>query len=352
MKHHSVRWLFSFLILVLVFAIILSLTVYIIDPFFQFRVKDNAYMLSARFVSPGLIKNYDYDTLILGSSMTQNFDMNVFRDELDVNPLHIGVGGIRAVEEHDLLNLAYETGKAKKYYICAEMYLFTDNSEESRIPQYLIKDDILSRCRYFLNYEAWFRYMPIDVSFLLLDKLDVQLPTKFAYSKSIDRLEDWRLDFAFGKEIVLKNYKSGKYGVSEVEMDDLYNTMTKRIDKYFEGLQPDAGEHIFFFAPYSMLYWAEQTDELTDALLCGKKYFTKKALEKGLTVYDFQAADFTTDLENYKDITHYKPEINDYMTRCFATDEYVITMENYDEFENKLIRMRNDFKTEHKELFE
>ena len=84
----------------------------------------------------------------------------------------------------------------------------------------------------------------------------------------------------------------------------------------------------------------------------GKKYFVEKALEKGVTVYDFQSIDFTLELDNYKDTTHYKPEINDYMTRCFATGEHVVTIENYAEYESKLIKMRNDFKQEYKELFE
>lgn len=351
MKLSAKKWLFTGLALVIAFIMILSLTVYIIDPFFQFRVKDNSYMLNGQFVSPGLIKNYDYDTFILGSSMTQNFDMNVFRQELGVKPLHIGIGGIRASEEKALLDLAYETGRAKNYYICAEMHLFTADSEESRIPEYLIEDDLLSRMRYFLNYEAWFRYMPVDVGFMTLDKIGISQPQKFQYSKSIDRLEDWRLDFEFGEEIVLANRKSGEYNVSNVDMTDIYNRMTKRIDEYFDGLQLDKGEHTFFFAPYSMLYWAERTDELVDALLYGKRYFIEKAWERGITVYDFQTADFTTDLNNYKDVTHYTPEINDWMTKCFATGEYIVTSQNYGEHEAKLVSMRAEFRETHSELF-
>lgn len=352
MKLNTRKWLFSCLGLILVLVTVLSVTVYIIDPFFQFRIKDNSYMLNERFVGPGLIKNYDYDTLIIGSSMTQNFNMDVFRKELGVKPLHIGIGGIRATEEKELLDIAYETGKAKKYFICAEMHLFTADSKESRIPYYLINEDFLSRCRYFLNYEAWFRYMPIDVAFVILDKLGIKQPEKFVYGKSIDRLGNWSLDYEFGQDVVLKNYKSGAYGVSNLEKDDLYNKMTSRIDQYFDHLQLDAGKHIFFFPPYSMLYWADHTDEIVDALLYGKKYFVEKALKKGVTVYDFQSVDFTLDLDNYKDTTHYKPENNDYMTRCFATGEHALTIENYAEYQNKLLKMRNDFKQEYKELFE
>ncbi len=350
MKSHAKKWILFTFSSILILVTILSVTVYIVDPFFQFRVKDNSYMLNERFVSGGLIKNYDYDTLIVGSSMTQNFDMNVFRDELGVNPLHIGLGGICAEDELSLLELAYRTGKANKYYICAEMYLFTDNSKKGNIPKYLLNDDFLSRFRYFLNYEAWFRFIPIDAGFVIADKMGIQLPPKMQFSKSIDRLADWRLDYTFGEEIVIKNYTDGKYGVTEIKPEDLYNRITTNVDSYFDGLQPDKGEHIFFFAPYSMLYWADLSDENVKILLAGQKYFVEKALQNGITVYNFQTADFTADLNNYKDTTHYKPEINDWMTKNFATDDYIVTMENYDEFENKLIEMRKDFQIKYSDL--
>lgn len=87
------------LAMVLVLITLLSTVMYIIDPFFQFRVRDNTYLITGGFVCGGLIKNYDYDTLILGSSMTQNFDMDVFREEHGGKPLHVGIGGLEYEEE-------------------------------------------------------------------------------------------------------------------------------------------------------------------------------------------------------------------------------------------------------------
>ena len=55
-----------------------------------------------------------------------------------------------------------------------------------------------------------------------------------------------------------------------------------------------------------------------------------------VTVYDFQHANFIIDLDNYKDTTHYTPRINDWMVESFAEDEYVVTEENSDEFQERL----------------
>ena len=44
------------------------------------------------------------------------------------------------------------------------------------------------------------------------------------------------------------------------------------------------------------------------------------------------------DLNNYKDTTHYSPEINDWMVDCFANNSYIITEEDMNEFQEILIQ--------------
>lgn len=351
-KHIVQKWIISFFAVVLTIMVLLSGIAYIIDPFFQFRVKDNSYMLSGWFVGSGLIENYDYDTLIIGSSMTQNFDMDVFRNELGVKPLHVGLGGIRSSEINQLMNVAYNANKGKDYYICVDLSVFTNDNMESCYPEHLLKKDFLSRLRYLLSYEVWFRYILVDVSFMLMDRIGVNLPIKFAYSKSIDRLEDWRLDVTFGKDVVLNNYVSGKYSVSKVDTENLYERMTAHIDDYLLKYDFEKGAHTFFFPPYSSLYWCDaQNSGYFNAYLCAKQYFVERATEYGANVYDFQCADFTTDLDNYKDTTHYRPEINDWMVECFANRDYLATTENYGTFQEKLIENTNSFRNEYADLF-
>ena len=82
-----------------------------------------------------------------------------------------------------------------------------------------------------------------------------------------------------------------------------------------------------------------------------KQYFIEKALEHGVKVYDFQAADFTMELEHYRDTIHYMPPINDWMVECFAGEDYVVTAENRHSFEEKLIENTNVFREKYPDLF-
>ena len=350
MKRKCVKWIFSVFALVIVFIITLSSVVYIVDPFFQFRAKDNTYFISVQFCGSGLIKNYDYDTLILGSSMTQNFDMEIFREMHGGKPLLIGIGGLNLKEKTELLNIAYQADRADTYYVCVDLYQYT-NDDESHNPQYLLKEDFLSRCRYFLNYEAWFHFIPIDLGMMAADKLGVHLPESIQAARRVDNIDNWESYFTFGEEEVLNNYYYDAYGVSDVDTNDLYNQMTQRIDTYFDSLQPDKGEHILFFPPYSMLYWASRSEEFLSIMLDAKKYYIEKAFESGIKVFDFQTAEFTADLNYYKDLTHYSGEINDWMTEQFALDEYVLTKDNYMIYLDELQKKASDFKENRAELF-
>ena len=127
------------MVLLLALISLLCAVTYIVDPYFQYRVKDNSYMLNGYYVGPGLIRNYDYDTLIIGSSMTQNFDMDIFRENLGNSPLHIGLGAMNWTEIKEMLCFADSVGKATDYYVCVDLGGFRDN-RESRLATYLLDD--------------------------------------------------------------------------------------------------------------------------------------------------------------------------------------------------------------------
>lgn len=352
-KSSPVKWIRNFLCFLLAILLLLSSVAYLVDPFMQFRVRDNAYFLQEWYVSGGLIKNYDYDTLILGSSVTQNFDMDVFRRELGVKPLHIGLGGMTPEEMAQLLQLAYKTDRADTFYISVDLPVLRGDNAESRMPEHLLKDDLLSKLRYLLSYEVWFRYIPVDVAFMILDKLGVELPVKFTYQKSIDKLGDWRLEFPeWGEAWVLYHHIYGLFKVSEVDTEGLYEGAVVCIDTFFEQFDFEKGEHVFFFPPYSSVCWVDyQLRGQFEIYLQIKQYFIEKALERGLKVYDFQAEDFTMDLENYRDTIHYMPHINDWMVEQFSGEDYVVTPENRLETEEKLIENTNGLRARYPDLF-
>lgn len=348
----SGKWIVRFACVSLAILLTLIAVAYVIDPLFQFRYREgNAYELPESAAS-GLLANFEYNMLIIGSSMTQNFNMDTCRELLSCEPLHVGIGGIYTPELEELLQVAYRTGKAEKYYICIDLYLF-EKEYEQRLPRYLFKDDIGSKIRYLLSNEVWFRYLPLDVGLELFRCMGIKLPSKLNINSDVDKYCYWGDRFSFGEDIVIDNYSNGQYGVSEVKLDGLYERMESNVDEFLASLDFEKGEHIFFFPPYSTLYWCDaQKRGYFDVFLNIKEYFVNRANECGAIVYDFQSADLTVDLDNYKDTTHYSPEINDWMLKCFANKENIVTVENISVFKEGLIENVEQFVEEHAFLFD
>jgi hypothetical protein len=285
--------------------------------------------------------------------MTQNFDMDLFRQKLGAEPLHIGIGGMKLAEKMQILELAYETQKADRFFVCIDLMSFEDGTSKSRLPQYLFEDDILSKLRYLLSYEVWFRYLPVDVALVMADRAGIKLPASYVAKKSIDKLGDWRMDYpVWGEQMVIDNYIKGKYSVSEVDSTNLLQKLTANIDKFFNECDFEKGEHVFFFPPYSSLCWAEyQNRGQFEILMQAKQYFVEKALQNNITLYDFQSAELTMDLNNYKDTTHYMAHINDWMVDCFANQEYLVTSQNTNAFLQTLRENTQNFRNKYPELF-
>ncbi len=108
-----------------------------------------------------------------------------------------------------------------------------------------------------------------------------------------------------------------------------------------------------FYPPYSILYWNNVlTENHLEATMNQYLYTAERLLEyDNVKLYYFQNMEETvTDLNNYADYTHYKPEINSYMVDCFGNGEHQV--ESIEQMEKELLEMRriiDDFDFE--ELF-
>lgn len=325
------KWLFNFGLLLVVFVLIISLITYLVDPFFQFCVRDNEYMLNDTYVTPGLVKNYDYNTVIVGSSMTKNFDMDYMAEQLNCKSVKASINSMSAVEMEKMLELIHKTGKANTCYVCLDLISLTKDGE-MHCPDYLYEEGLIPFLEYSFSYESWLRYIPIDVALKIVNMTGIGIPESISKECSVKRLGYWGDDYSYSEEQVIKKYKNSKYALSTVDTNNLQERMQGIIDRLFETIKSEECEYNFFFPPYSSLFWYNaQTNGYFDTFMWAKSYIYQKAEKIGCKVYDFQSAEFTTDLNNYRDTTHYKPEINDWMVDCFSNGNFMVTAQNCNE---------------------
>lgn len=351
-KLSAKKWLKQLLFIILICLVCMMMISYMIDPYLLYRVKDNKYLLHSRFVTPGLIKNYDYDTVIVGSSMIQNFNMDSFRSKMGYKPLKVTMNNMSLAEINAMCSLVSKCGKADNYFICIDLPLYSDRDTTRCVyPDYLIDDNRFNDYRYLLGYETWMRFIPVDILLSILRTLHIDLPEKYTKSLSIDRLEEWQLNFDFGRDATIQNYLSSPHNVSSINQENLYDKMIGNINLMLNSLDLFEGNYTFFFPPYSALFWHSAKDEgYYDVYMKVKKHIISYLEEyDNIKIYDFQSAEFIVDLDNYKDFTHYSPEINEWMVDCFSKGTYTVNSTNIDHNILVLNAITDEFSEENKD---
>jgi len=307
---------FNILFISISFILVISLITvnYVIDPYQQYR-KTNFYLFNTenpRYLNAGLVKNYDYDSLIIGSSMMANFNVSdvekILLFDKAIKPLTFG-GFIS--EEVDTINTALASKNVKNILFGLDIYSFSkyniSSKNNKRFPLYLYDNSLLNDFTYLLSLK-------------ILKKSFNILSNDFNESKvtnQLNELYDWQKEYnAFftGKEVV-ENYEN--FLKSDRNLLPIYNLDILK-SNFDNILLPVIKSNkkinfIFFFPPYSIYEYKLMDKE--GYLLNNIKFknFVMNRLKKfkHVSLFDFQVAnEITMNKFNYKDTTHYHKRIN------------------------------------------
>jgi len=108
------RWTIKVLLTTLLTIKVLILINFIIDPlqFYHSAFYKPVFSKQQRYQNPGLVKNYKYDTIIIGSSMSENNVPSYLNAKMEVNALKLSIMGSSAKEQYIIAILAQDTGKS------------------------------------------------------------------------------------------------------------------------------------------------------------------------------------------------------------------------------------------------
>ena len=93
-------------------------------------------------------------------------------------------------------------------------------------------------------------------------------------------------------------------------------------------------QFVFFMPPFSVLYWdAEIRNGTFEATMDGVEYALKHLMQyKNVQIYFYQGEEeIITDLNNYKDYSHYGPWINNLITQYISEGRTRVTIDNVDQ---------------------
>lgn len=291
--------------------------VWFFDPFYQYHAPFaplEAVLNDRDNQMPGTIRNFSYDSILVGSSVAENFDSAWLDAQYDCSTLKV----IRA--SGSVADLLYYTGMAdetlaargqelKRVFWCLDLFALEASLDvtlyEDDTPRYLHTNTVLDDTPYLLNKE------------ILLERIPLMLAEWKLGRNTGGAAYDWSRDKEFGAAKAMQAYDkpaqnletqnfSGQIPVIEQNIDNL----TAWVEKH-----PDTGFQ-FLFPPYSMMWWdcAGANGTLEKQFYLLEQVLPRLLACENVQVYYFQdAEEIVCDLDNYMDMIHYTPQVNQWM---------------------------------------
>lgn len=202
----SSKKFFCGMITVLTFSLlVIAAFIIIIDPYIQYhkpyegihyRLEDERYMNS------GIIKNFEYDAIVTGTSMTENFRVSEVDELFGVNSIKVPLEGASYKEINSIVEMALEKNPNVKMVIRAidgsgmivdkDMRYYVGDSW----PGYLYDDNYLNDVNYLFSAEV------VEKAYL-----NFRRSLENIASTSLDDYAYWNHYATFGKKAVLKEYE-------------------------------------------------------------------------------------------------------------------------------------------------
>lgn len=343
------KWVSAFLILFVSTICAIALIVAFVDPFFHYGPPKSMfyYRLSdQRSQNDGITRHFDYDSIVTGTSMAENCRTSLFDELFSANAIKVTYPGATYKEINDNLKVAYESGHNVRYVFRPIDYsLLLKDKDEMRVdmgeyPVWLTNKNPFDDVKYLLNRDVLISYVLPEIAGCLRgDSPGYPSFDEYSFTGDVDD---------YDRELVLsvKWIFNPPEKIIEVSEEDI-EMVRENIEQNVVSLAREHPEttFIYFFPPYSMAYWGAIREEGNlDRYLYLIRMAAEQMLEcDNIHVYCFGfEEEVTSDLGLYRDVAHFRPEVNDLIMEKIArlelsqdevdTDRIRITKENLDSY--------------------
>ena len=313
----------SGLLLIAVMAVIV-----LFDPFYQYHKPLpglKSVLTDKEYQCVGTLRNFDYDSLIVGSSVCENYNNHWFDEGFSCQT-------IKAIRSYGatadlcyLLDIAYQNRDLKYvFYNIDPSSLSADTAttyELTGCPMYLYDTNYLNDYSYVLNKTVLLEKIPYMLAFSMKSGYDDGDSYNWAQWKYFSA------ELATGmynRPSSVKPMQEPYYGK---ELDGNIVLLTEQVRNHPETT------FIFFFPPYSMLWWdsAYRNGERDFYLYNERQAIAALLAYDNVEIYYFQdEEEIITNLDNYMDIIHFSKDINQVICDKIIAGEGRLTQENYE----------------------
>ena len=157
----------------------------------------------------------------------------------------------------------------------------------------------------------------------------------FVEDFSDDNAYVWADQYLYSKYIARSNYLATRklYQEAEKPFDNLFEKTDMLINDLVPFIEERPDVTFYFYAPpYSMLFWdvCVLDGSLTAEICALSRLYEKLLSYDNVRVFYFQdAKEIVTDLDHYRDYSHYDQGVNYFMYECMRDGEHEVTGDTY-----------------------
>ncbi len=356
MQKYSKKSLIVFLIITFIAISYTLIAFYIHDPLQIWHkpfYRNITYSKNIRESARAMIRDYDFDSFIIGNSLAENTSSKEAENLLSGKFINLSMSGSSVYEKKIILDYIFKRKNIKQvvYYLDTGYVSGTKSTKTYPLESY----EFLYNDNPFDDLKIYFadKYFECNLLFKNKEKC-IGLP------RNMDRPYEWWNEEIFQKRFggfdkwienkeqeqikdVLKRISDTPLDVKNYVKNEKYIIdMQNYLDKYFFSIierNPNTKFYIIFppTSDLSLAILIRDNKYTGYKLREGLKYVVQKsAVYKNTEVYAFNDMPNIGYIEQYKDLSHFLPEINTFILKSIAQKEHLLTPDNVDIYIDKV----------------
>lgn len=294
-----------------------------VDPLqFYRKAEYPAYLIKEkRFQYPSLARNYEYDSVVIGTSVSENFVPSLLQERLKWKTLNLSMPGASAREQYLMLQVALRTGRVKNVLWDLNLEYLGGSGDwvsdyDGAFPDYLYDENPWNDINnYLLN---------LDTAKGSLKVLLKRAGLPAYRERTVEELFS-TVEGKHGREMVWAAWERRPGGRGTQQFEERVRGLTKEnvvrnFDRYFvaSAVQNPKTHFSIYLPPITPAYFSKiksVSTEAFEALIA----LRERALEadrenKNISVYDFQTGNnVLISVDNYRDLVHFDRVVNEYI---------------------------------------
>lgn len=317
------RWAIRTVICIISILVFCAVIVTIFDPFFQYHkpLKGLVYEYEdAMYEGAGIVKNFDYEIVIAGTSLIQNMKTSYAEELFGSKAVKVSFCGMSPKCALEALEAAVKSKNKVNRVIMNIDEDFLTNDAMENFPEYLYDRNVFNDVDYLLNKNV------------LIEKTGqlFRLSREGQKQETLDTAFSSEKQFYFSEYSAIQNYEGKGIEYDRQKKTEIYNDNVRLINEFIKS-NPQI-EFDLFFPPKSVLFLKEIgiNDCLDFYLSLMEKSYETFSQNDNVKIFMFQDdTQIIGNLYNYCDLKHFTSTVSDIILDTIVNEKELLNDNNY-----------------------